>query len=115
MNAAARSAFSEYQESLSIEYENAEKEHDHAIDALRHAYDELQDILINRTKIERAELDKISATRAAAMEAQLKEQAIKDKLSFYCPQVPEEDLNDAKILRDIEYKLNNPRVLRTLI
>ena len=115
MNAAARAAFSEFQESLDAEYQKAEKEHDDAIDTLRHSYDELQEILINRTKKERAELDKISATRAAAQEAQLKEQAIKDKLSFYCPQVSDEDLNDAKILKDIEYKLNNPRVLRMLI
>ena len=49
------------------------------------------------------------------MNAQLKEQEIKNKKAFYCPQVPEADLKDAKVLRDIEYKLNNPRILRMLI
>lgn len=115
MNAAAHEAFVQYQESLDQEYKNIEKEHDHAIDGLRIAYDNLQDILMFKIKQTQADLDKITATRAAAMEAQLKEQEIKNKLSFYCPQVPEDELKDAKTLRDIEYKLNNPRVLRMLI
>ena len=115
MNAAAHEAFDQYCESLDQEYQNAEQEHDDAIDALRHSYDTLQDILMLKIKKTQEELDKISSTRAAALEAQLKEQEIKDKLSFYCPQVPEEDLKDAHTLRDIEYKLNNPRILRMLI
>ena len=61
------------------------------------------------------DLEKISSTRAAAMNAQLKEQEIKNKQAFYCPQVPESDLKDAKVLHDIEDKLNNPRILRMLI
>jgi len=115
MNAAAHAAFAQYCESLEAEYKDAEKEHDDAIDGLRTAYDQLQDILMYKTKEAQKELDKISATRAAALEAQLKEQEIKDKLSFYCPQVSEADLKDAKTLHDIEYKLNNPRILRMLI
>ena len=115
VNAAAHDAFSQYCDALDQEYRNIEKEHDDAIDGLRIAYDNLQDVLMYKIKQGQAELDKISSTRAAAMEAQLKEQEIKDKQSFYCPQVPEADLKDAKTLRDIEYKLNNPRVLRMLI
>jgi hypothetical protein len=115
VNAAAHDAFSQYCDALDQEYRNIEKEHDDAIDELRIAYDNLQDVLMYKIKQGQAELDKISSTRAAAMEAQLKEQEIKDKQSFYCPQVPEADLKDAKTLRDIEYKLNNPRVLRMLI
>lgn len=115
INAAAHEAFTQYVDSLDQEYKNAEQEHDHAIDGLRIAYDNLQDLLMYKVKNIQKDLDKISATRAAAMEAQLKEQEIKNKQSFYCPQVPEADLKDAKTLRDIEYKLNNPRVLRMLI
>lgn len=115
INAAAHEAFIQYVDSLDQEYKNAEQEHDHAIDGLRIAYDNLQDLLMYKVKNIQKDLDKISATRAAAMEAQLKEQEIKNKQSFYCPQVPEADLKDAKTLRDIEYKLNNPRVLRMLI
>lgn len=115
MNAAARESFAEYCDSLDQEYKNIEKEHDDAIDSLRYAYDQLQDILIYKTKKQQEELDKISATRAAAMEAQLKEEEIKNKKSFYCPQISEDELKDAKTLKDIEYKLNNPRILRMLI
>lgn len=115
VNAAAHDAFSQYCDALDQEYRNIEKEHDDAIDGLRIAYDNLQDILKLKLEMAQKDLDKISATRAAAMEAQLKEQEIKNKQSFYCPQVPEADLKDAKTLRDIEYKLNNPRVLRMLI
>lgn len=115
MNAAAREAFTQYQETLDQEYLNAEREHDKDVQELRQSYDNLQDILMLKVKQAQGDLDKISATRAAALEAQLKEQEIKDRLSFYCPQIPEDELKDVKTLRDIEYKLNNPRVLRMLI
>lgn len=115
MNAAAHAAFSQYCDSLDAEYKNAEHEHDDAIDELRVAYDNLQDVLMLKTKKIQQDLDKITATRAAAMEAQLKEEEIKNRQSFYCPQVPEDELKDARTLKDIEYKLNNPRVLRMLI
>ena len=61
------------------------------------------------------DLEKITATRKAALEAKLKEEEIKNKQAFYCPQVPANELKDVKILQDIEYKLNNPRILRMLI
>ena len=115
MNAAARAAFTEFQNALNAEYDNTEREHDEAVEILRSSYDSLQDILMYKIKEAQKELDKISATRAAALEAQLKEEEIKNKQAFYCPQVPEDELKDAMTLRDIEYKLNNPRVLRMLI
>jgi len=115
MNAAARNAFSQFCEALDAEYINVEKEYDNEINAIKTAYDNFQDTLLYKMRIEQEKLDKISATRAAAMEAQLKEQEIKNKQSFYCPQIPEDELKDVKTLRDIEYKLNNPRILRMLI
>lgn len=54
-------------------------------------------------------------TKESAIKAKLKEEEIKNKKEFYCPQVSKNDLKDIKILKDIEYKLNNPRVLRMLI
>lgn len=115
MNAAARQAFAEYCESLEREYRHIEYEHDEAVELLNNSYDDAQQRLLVNIADTKAELAKISQTRAAAIEAQLKEQEIKDKQSFYCPQVPEMELKDAKTLRDIEYKLNNPRILRMLI
>ena len=88
---------------------------DKLLENLKQSYD----AAANKYRLELGEikydLDKISATRAAALEAKRKEQEIKDKQTFYCPQVAENDLKDAKILKDIEYKLNNPRILRMLI
>ena len=115
MKTTAYDAYTQYQDLLNTDYEKIEQEHDQAIDGLRIAYDNLQDILILKIKNVQKDLDKITSTRAAAMKAQLKEQEIKDKQSFYCPQIPQDELKDAKTLRDIEYKLNNPRILRMLI
>lgn len=115
MNAAARESFTEYCESLEREYNHIEEEHDESVELLAESYGNLQQKYIDDIEKVKSDLAKISQTRAAAIEAQLKEQEIKDKQSFYCPQVPEMELKDAKTLRDIEYKLNNPRILRMLI
>lgn len=110
-----REAFIEYCNSLDTEYNNVEKEYDLAIDTLKQSYNDIQNKLMAETIQIQKDLDKISSTRAAAIQAELKEQEIKNKQSFYCPQITENDLKDVKILKDIEYKLNNPRILRMLI
>ena len=115
MNAAAHAAYDQYHDSLNKEYYLTESEYDEAITELQESYNIIQDNLIIAMDKTKKELEKLESTRAAALEAVLKEQSIKDKQSFYCPQVPEDELKDARTLRDIEYKLNNPRVLRMLI
>ena len=115
MDNAARQAFLDYAQSLDESYNQKEKDYDDLIRILQKAYDNKQDELNNKIKNVQSDLEKIMATRTAAIEAERKEQEIKDKQSFYCPQVAENDLKDAKILKDIEYKLNNPRILRMLI
>jgi hypothetical protein len=115
MNAATRDSFRNYAEALEQNYNQKEQEYDKLLENLKQSYD----AAANKYRLELGEikydLDKISATRAAALEAKRKEQEIKDKQAFYCPQIAENDLKDAKILKDIEYKLNNPRILRMLI
>lgn len=115
MNAATRDSFREYANALEQNYNQKEQEYDKLLENLKQSYD----AAANKYRLELGEikydLDKISATRAAALEAKRKEQEIKDKQAFYCPQIAENDLKDAKILKDIEYKLNNPRILRMLI
>ena len=66
-----------------------EEEYDDAIESLEEAYDEIQKNLMAEIDNIKKDLKKISATRAAAMDAQLKEQEVKDRQTFYCPQVPE--------------------------
>jgi len=110
-----QNAFSQYQKVLDNKYKEAEEEFDTAINVLKMSYEKRQDKLLAETGLIEKDLDKLFSTRAAALEAQLKEQEIKDKKSFYCPQIKENDLKDVKILKDIEYKLNDTRILRMLI
>ena len=108
-------AFEDYNKVLDNLYEEKEQEYDKSIQLLKENYGHVQDIMFEQIKNIKQDLDKISQTREAAIRAQLKEEEIKNQQCFYCPQVAENDLKDAKTLRDIEYKLNNPRVLRMLI
>jgi len=115
MNAAARGAFGEYSDSLDENYRMKEEEYNKSLQLLSNSYGQKQDELRYEYIKAKSDLDKITKTRAAAIEAERKEQEIKDKQAFYCPQVSADDLKDAKVLKDIEYKLNNPRILRMLI
>jgi hypothetical protein len=63
----------------------------------------------------RKELEKIRATKAAAMEAQLREEEIKNQATFYTLQINEADRRDVAYLQSIEYNLREPRPLRMLI
>lgn len=63
----------------------------------------------------KAELEKIRATRAATIDAQKREEEIKDNVLFYCLQIPEEDKKEIQIIKSIEYQLRDPRPVRMLI
>ena len=108
-------AFEDYDKVLNNLYEEKEQEYDKSIQLLEENYNHIQDIMFEQIKNIKQDLDKVSQTREAAIRAQLREEEIKNQQSFYCPQISENDLKDVKILRDIEYKLNNPRILRMLI
>lgn len=111
----AKKAFSSYCEELDKEYQEKEEDYDYLLERLQKSYEEEQTSLLNDIKILKEELQKIAETRAAAIKAQLKEQEIKEQKDFYSLKISGADLNDAKVLRNIESKLNNPRVLRMLI
>ena len=108
-------AFQAYYSMLEKRYEEAEEEHDMELDALQTAYSNLQLQLMRETDEVRADLDKIRATRAAAIQAQIKENEIAEKSTFYCLSIPELDLKDVAILETIKPKLNNQRILSMLI
>ena len=93
-----------YTETLEQAYQEAEDRHDKAIAKLN-----LEFQTVN------AELDKIKATRKATMEANLREEEIKNKLDFYCLKPKTTDINDIRTLEGIKYQLNNPRILSMLI
>ena len=122
----ARQAFSSWADALDLDYNKKETEYDELIKLLYSSYDKNQEELIDRfnniqeeyrANIEeiKVALDQIRATRAAAMEAQLREQEIKDQATFYTLQLNEADRRDVAYLQSIEYNLREARPLRMLI
>ena len=130
-------AFESYCETLVKSYDEKEKEYQDNLSLLQNSYSqeqlrilkELEDIQeankrqLEQEKVEIAEevakereiLNKIRETRTAALQAQLKEKEIEQKLSFYCLQVTDNELKDIAVLESIKPKLNNPRILSMLI
>ena len=111
----AQQSFTNYCDILDTEYKAKEEEYNKLLVQLEYSYNSEHDKLLKNKELILQDLDKIKQTRAAAMEAQLKEQEIKAQKEYYSINISALELNDVKILRDIEYKLNNPRVLRMLI
>lgn len=93
-----------YSETLEQAYKEAEDRHDKAVAKLTSEFHNVN-----------AELDKLKATRKATMEANLREEEIKNKLDFYCLKPKTTDINDIRTLEGIKYQLNNPRILSMLI
>lgn len=114
-NENAATAFEQYVAVLEQAYNQKEKEFENNIQLLDNSYAIAQKSWIDKQTEVLSDLDRIKNTRAAAIEAQLKEQEIKAQKKYYSINISALELNDVKILRDIEYKLNNPRVLRMLI
>lgn len=131
--ATARASFEQYCDSLDAEYTLKEQEFDADLENLDKLYADQHDTFLremsentaraNEQKeqlnrdldIIRRELEKIRATRAATMDAQLREQEIKDKATFYTIQLNEADKRDVAYLQSIEYNLREARPLRMLI
>lgn len=93
-----------YSDNLEQAYQEAEDRYDKAIAKLTLEFE-----VVN------TELDKIKATRLAAIQANVREQEIKEKLDFYCLTPKTADINDIKTLERIKPQLNNPRILSMLI
>lgn len=97
-------AFREYCEVLETKYVDFERE-----------IDEEARVLIEKIAETREELNKIKATRAAAHQALLKEQEIKDNKDNYRLLPSEGDLADSRRLEIVKRELNKPRILCMLI
>ena len=97
-------AKNEYLNNLELSYIRAEKEYNEKIEMLKK---EIYTV--------KAYLDKEKATMQANIEARLREKEIKEKLSFYCLTLSENDKADIQKLENIKLTLNKPRVLSMLI
>lgn len=108
-------AFQNWWKLLEEDYQKKEEEYKNLTKNLEEKYAEKQLKLLSDLDEVRGELNKISATRDAALAAQIKEKEIKEKLSFYCLSVNEKDLDDIKKLENIKSELHSPRILSMLI
>lgn len=100
----SNNAFQEYQKTLEVAYNDAEEQFDTKLDNLNHELNMVQN-----------ELNTLKMTRAAAHEALLKEQEIKDNKDNYRLIPSEADLADSRRLEVVKRELNKPRILCMLI
>lgn len=111
----SQKAFENYCEVLDNQYKEYEEEYKTYQENLETSYSNKQLELMRALDETKAELDKIKATRTAAIQAQTREKEIEDKLSFYCLTIAETELRDIAVLESIKPKLVNPRILSMLI
>lgn len=108
-------AFENYFEVLENKYKETEKEYDMNTDALKTAYSNLQLQLMRESDEYRDELEKIKNTLAAAQQAQIRKEEIKNNLSFYCIELSDEDKADISQLEKVKKILHKPRIMSMLI
>ena len=111
----SQKAYENYCLSLEQAYDEKEKEYSQAVDRLNTSYEKTQFEIIDKLNQAQADLDRVQATRTAALQAQLKEKEIKEKLAFYCLTIKDADLDDIKVLERMKSQLHNPRILSMLI
>lgn len=110
-----RKAFENYNDVLNKEYEKIEQEQEAAIDLLNKSYQERQNELLAEIGSVRTDLEKLSATRAAAIQAQLEEEKIQQQAEYYSLSINDIDKREVKILQSIEPELRDPRPIRMII
>lgn len=111
----SQKAYENYCLTLEQEYDTREKEYQDAVNRLNASYQNSQLKMIEELDSAKADLDRVKATRAAALQAKIKEKEIKEKLAFYCLTIKQTDLDDIKVLEKIKSQLHNPRILSMLI
>ena len=108
-------SYDSYEYSLDKDYQAKEEEYDNLLKELYNNYDEEQDSLLDQIQEEQSKLDYLRSTRAAAIQAQIKEREIKEQLSFYCLQPTASELDDIRALERVKPNLHQPRILCMLI
>ena len=111
----SRKAFENYMDTLDKEYELKEKEYYAAIDLLNKSYGDIQNKVNAEINQIHVDLDKISATRAAAIQAQLEEEKIQQQAEYYSISIDDIDKREVKVLQSIENELRDPRPIRMII
>lgn len=110
-----QTALESYAEALDSKYALLEKEWDNSRNELEDECLKIQTEIAEAISLETERLNKIRATRAAIIEAQVREKEIKEKLDFYCLKTDPVDESDIQTLTKIKSRLNKPRILSMLI
>ena len=111
----SQKAFENYCEILSKQYDEKAAEYDNLTAKLDEAYSDIQNKIIADIDAQNSELEKIRATRAALIEAQIKEKEIQENKDFYRLIPTENDKDDIHRLERVKKDLHNPRILSMLI
>lgn len=108
-------AFESYCDALDVKYEEKAAEFDDLSLRLDDAYAAKQERILAEIDKISADLEKIRATRAALIQAQVKEKEIKENKDFYCLTISVNDKDDIARLERVKQDLHNPRILSMLI
>lgn len=111
----SQKAFENYCETLENKYKEAEDEYAQYTDAMQTAYSTLQIKLMQDADAVREELAQIEATRAAAIQAQLKEKEIKDNKDNFRLNISEASKKDIRLLKSIQPDITNSIVIDKII
>lgn len=111
----SQKAFENYFEILENAYEKTEQEYNNNVQQLEKKYKDKEIELQKELQVVQEDLKSIKATRTAAIEAQLKEQEIKEKNKFYMLTPSNHDIDDIQKLERIKLELHSPRILSMLI
>ena len=114
-NEVSRQAFLNYSDLLDKEYDNKEQEFQNAVDLLNDSYAEIQGETLEKLDSIKKDLDKMASTRAAAIQAQLKEEEIQNQQEYYSLSIDDIDKREIHVLQSIEPELRDPRPIRMII
>ena len=114
-NEVSRKAFENYNDLLEKEYQKAEEEYYLQLQNLDEGYDEIQAETLSKINKLNTELNKLVATRAAAIQAQLKEEEMQNQQEYYSLSIDDIDKREVRVLQSIESELRDPRPIRMII
>ena len=114
-NEVSRQAFLNYSDLLDKEYDNKEQEFQSAVNLLNDSYAEIQGETLEKLDSIKKDLDKMASTRAAAIQAQLKEEEIQNQQEYYSLSIDDIDKREIHVLQSIEPELRDPRPIRMII
>lgn len=115
VNEISRKAFENYNDLLDKEYDLKERDYHEAVDLLNESYAEIQGEKLAELDQIQSDLDKMVSTRAAAIQAQLREEEIQNQQEYYSLSIVEIDRKEIKLLQSIEEDLRDPRPIRMVI